>query len=101
MNTEAGGETGISQSQSRHKKGHVTNIYLTDSDEEAIMDFVKDHEELYNNTNEHFKDKARKECLWKRFTSSRKISVKVCKTWFDSQRTCYRKLTQYKSIKAP
>ena len=29
------------------KEGHMTNIYLTDSDEEAIVDFVKDHEELY------------------------------------------------------
>ena len=54
------------------------------------MDFVKDHEELYDKTNEHFKDKARKECLWEEFI---KLSVKVCKTWFDSQRTRYRKLT--------
>ena len=25
---------------------------------------MKDHEELYGMTNEHFKGKARKECLW-------------------------------------
>ena len=44
--TEAvGGEAGPSLPQC--KKGHMTNIYLTDSDEEAIVDFVKDHEELY------------------------------------------------------
>ena len=41
----------------------MTNIYLTHSDEEAIMDFVKDHEKLYDKTNKHFKDKARKESL--------------------------------------
>ena len=40
----------------------MTNIYLMDLDKEAIVDFVKDHEELYDKTNEHFKDKARKEC---------------------------------------
>ena len=34
-------------------------ICLTDSDEKAIVDFVKDHEELYDKTNKHFKDKAR------------------------------------------
>ena len=28
--------------------------YLTDSDEEAIVDLVKDHEELYIKTNEHY-----------------------------------------------
>ena len=76
--TEGGGKVGTSQLHSMHKKGHITNTYLTDSDEEAIVD----HEELYNNTNEHFKDKARKECLWERFANSCNLSVKVCKTWF-------------------
>ena len=53
------------------------------------------HKDLYYKTNEHFK--ARKECLLKRFTNSRKLSVKVCKTWFESQRTHYSKLTQSQS----
>ena len=35
------------------------------------MDFVKDHEELYDKTNEHFKDKARKKCLRESFAKSR------------------------------
>ena len=65
------------------------------------MDFVKDHEELYNKTNEHFKDKARKDCLWERFVSNHKLSVKVCKAWFESQRTHYGKLAQSKSGQAP
>ena len=59
------------------QKGHITNIYLTDSDEEAIVDFVKDHKELNNKTSEHFKDKERKECLWERFTNSHKLPIKV------------------------
>ena len=71
----------------------MTNIYL--------FDFVKDHEELYNKTNIHFKDKARKKCLWERFANSRKLSVKVRKTWFESQRTHYSKLTQSKSGQTP
>ena len=69
MDTAGEGEACISQLHSTHKKGHMTNIYLTDS-EEAIMDFVKDHEELYDKTNEHFKEKTRKECLSERFTNS-------------------------------
>ena len=95
MDTEGGGEVGTSQSQSRFKKGHMTSIYLTDSDEEAIVDFLKDHEELHDKIN----NKARKELLWERFTSSYKLS-KLCKTWFESQRTCYGKLTQSKSGQA-
>ena len=82
MDTEAGGEAGTSQLQSRSKKGHIMNIYLTDSDEEAIVDFVEDHEWLYK-TNEHFKDKARKKYKWERFSRSPN-SVKVWKTWFES-----------------
>ena len=45
------------------RRGHMTNIYLTDSDEEAIVDFVNDYGELYDKTNRHFKDKTKKECL--------------------------------------
>ena len=67
----ARGETG--PSQLRYKKGHITNVYLTDSDKEAIVDCVKDHEELYK-TSEHFKDKARKELLWEEFERSHKLS---------------------------
>ena len=37
----------------------MTNIYLTDSYEQAIVDFVKDHEELHNKTNMHFLATAR------------------------------------------
>ena len=35
------------------------------------MDFVKNHEELYDKTNEHFKDK---DCLRERFANTRKLS---------------------------
>ena len=90
-----GGQAG--QSQSQYKKGHITNIYLTNSDSEAIVDFVKDHKELYDKTNEHVKDKARKVCLCEQFTPNHKLSVKVCKTCFDSKGTHYGKLTQSKS----
>ena len=88
--TEAGGEAGTSQSQC--KKGHMTNIYLIDLDEQTIVDFMKDHEKLYNKAIEHFKDKAKMECLWERLANSRNLSVIVCKTWCESQRRHYGKL---------
>ena len=69
--TEGGGEAG--PSQSRYKKGHMANIYLMDSDEEAIVNFVKDHKELYDKTNEHFGGKARKESLFEQFLNSRNL----------------------------
>ena len=44
---------------SRFKKGHMINIYFTGSDEK---EFVKDHEQLYDNTYEWLKNKARECC---------------------------------------
>ena len=102
MDTEGeGGVCTYTQFKSRHKKEHMMNIYLTDSNEEAIVVFVKDHKELYNKIYEKFKYKASKDCLWERFTSSHKLSVKVCKVWLDLQRTHYGKLSQSKSDQAP
>ena len=58
-------------------KWYMMNIYFRDL--EAIVDFFKNHEKLYNKTNEHFRDKVKKECLWKRFING-KLSVKLCYT---------------------
>ena len=57
--------------QPRQKKGQMKSIFLSDSDEEAIVDFVKQHEELFDKTHEKFKDKQRKErnsCSFREFT---------------------------------
>ena len=42
--TEAAGRK-AGPSQSRYKKGYMINVFLTDSDKEAIVDFVKDHKD--------------------------------------------------------
>ena len=39
----------------------MKSIFLSDSDEEAIVGFVKQHEELYHKNGNKFKDKQRKE----------------------------------------
>ena len=63
MSTDGVGEAGTSQLQFRCKEGYITNIYLTDSGEEAVVYFINHHEELYNKSNEHFKEKTRMDCL--------------------------------------
>ena len=86
--------------QSRQKKGQMKSIFLSDSDEEAIVDFVKQHEELFDKTHEKFKDKQRKERLWEIVAASLNLPVSTVKKWFDTQRTRYGKLTQTKSGQA-
>ena len=61
----------------------------------------KTYKELYNRTNDKFKDKARKDCLWEIFARSFNLSVKVCKTWFKSQKPRFGKLIQSMSDQAP
>ena len=69
-------------------------IFLSDYDEEAIVEFVKQHEELYD------KDKQRKEGCWERPAASRNSSINTVKKWFETQCTRYGKLTHTKSGQA-
>ena len=78
----------------------MKSIFLVDSDEEAIADFIKQHKELYDKTHDKFKDKHRKEGLWERLAASRNLSVNTVKKWFETQCTRYGKLTQTKSGQA-
>ena len=75
-------------------------IFLSDSDEEAIVDFMKQHEELLDKTHDKFKDKQRKEKLWETVAASRNLPVCTVKKWFNTQCTSYGKLTQTKSGQA-
>ena len=76
------------------------SIFLSDSDEEAIVDFVKQHEKLFDKTHTKFKDRQRKERLWETVAASRNLPVSTAKKWFETQRTRYGKLTQTKSGQA-
>ena len=85
-------DTDVESTQSRQKKGQMKSIFLSDSDEEAIVEFIKQHEELYDKTNNSFKDKQKKEGLCEQPAAVKK--------WFDTQCTRYGKLTQTKSGQA-
>ena len=90
----------VESTQSRQKKGQMKSIFLSDSDEKATVEFVKQHEELYDKTNDSFKDKQKKERLWEQVAASRNLPVKTVKKWFDTQRIRYGKLNQKKSGQA-
>ena len=58
------------------------------------MEFIKQHEELHDKTNNKFKYK---EGRTMGETSSRNLSVNTVRNWFKTQRTRYGKLTRTKS----
>ena len=92
-------DTDVESTQSRQKKGQMKSIFLSDSDEEAIVEFVKQHKELYDKT-DSFKDKQKKEGLWEQLAATTNLPVKTVKKWFETQGTRYGKLTQTKSGQA-
>ena len=77
-------DTDVESSQSRKKKGQMKSIFLSDSDEEAIVELDKQHEELYDKTNDSFKDKQKKERLWETLTSARKFTSQHSQVVRDS-----------------
>ena len=70
---------------------------MSDSEEEAIVEFIKQHKELYDKTHAKFKDKQRTKGHWERLAASKNLSVNTGKKWFKTQRTRYGKLTLMKS----
>ena len=93
-------DTDVESTQSRQKKGKMKSIFLSDSDKEAIVEFVKQHEELYDKTNDSFKDKQKNKRLWKQLAATRNLPIKTVKKWFETQRTRYGKFTLMKSGQA-
>ena len=93
-------DTDVESTQSRQKKGQMMSIFLSDSDEEAIVEFIKQHEELYDKTNDSLKDKQKKERLWEQLAATRDLPVKTVKKWFETQQPRYGQLTQTKSGQA-
>ena len=96
---QTGTDTDVESTQSRQKKGQMKSIFPSDSDEEAIVEFVKQHKELYDKTNDNFKDKQKKERLWEQVAATRNLPMPA-KKWFETQHTRYGKLTQTKSGQA-
>ena len=83
-------DTDIESTQSR-QKGQMKSIFLRDSDKEPIVEFDKQHKELFDKTHAKFKDKQRKEGLWETLAASRNLSVNTVKKWFETQCTRYGK----------
>ena len=93
-------DTDVESTQSTQKKGQMRSIFRSDSDKEAIVEFVKQHEELYDKTNDSFKDKQKKERLWELLSATRDLPIKTVKKGFETQCIRYDKLSQMKSGQA-
>ena len=74
---------------------------FTYSDEVSIVEFVKLHPELYEKEHSRFHDRNRREALWAEISAELKLQPFDVRRWFESQRTCYGKLSKLQSGQAP
>ena len=89
-----------SESYSAAKRARVCATF-TDSQETAIVEFVKEHPELYNKEHARFHDRQKKEAFWAEISAELKLQPFDVRRWFESQRTRYGKLSKLQSGQAP
>ena len=89
-----------SESHSAAKRARVCATF-TDSQETAIVEFVKEHPELYDKEHARFHDRQKKEALWAEISAELKLQPFDVRRWFESQRTRYSKLSKLQSGQAP
>ena len=74
---------------------------FTDSQEISIVEFVKQHPELYDKEHPRFHDRNRREALWAEISAELKLQPFDVRCWFESQRMRYGKLSKLQSGQAP
>ena len=67
---------------------------FTDSQEVSIVEFVKQHPELYDKEHARFHDRTRRETLWAEIAAELKLQPFDVRRWFQSQGTRYGKLSK-------
>ena len=74
---------------------------FTDSQEISIVEFVKQHPELYDKEHPRFHDRTRREALWAEISAELKLQPFDVRRWFDLQQTHNGKLSKLQSGQAP
>ena len=88
------------ESHSAAKRARVCSTF-TDSQETAIVEFVKEYPELYDKEHARFHDRQEKGALWAEISAELKLQPFDVRRWFESQRTRYGKLSKLQSGQAP
>ena len=72
-------DTDVESTQSRQKKGQMKFIFLSDSDEEAIMEFIKQHGDFITRPMIVSKTSRRKKDFGSSLAATRNLPVKTVK----------------------
>ena len=88
-----------SECHSAAKRARICATF-TDSQENAIVEFVKEHPELYDKEHGRFHDRQIKEALWAEISAEVKLQPFDVRRWFECQGTRYGELSKQQSGQA-
>ena len=80
-------------------KGRM-QIFLTDEQEEQAVEFIRQHEEMYDRVNSMYHNRDRKDRLWDECSALIGVPKKEIQRWYDSQRSRYGRFKSGKSGQA-
>ena len=89
-----------SECHSSAKRARVCATF-TDRQEISIVEFVKQHPELYDKEHPCFHDRNKRGALWAEMSAQLKLQPFDVRRWFESQRMHYGKLSKLQSGQAP
>ena len=82
--------------QQKSLKKTKTHTHLTPEQEEAMVEWLKANEVLYNNKLEAYKDTKKKNFLWQKQAEVMGVNSEELIIWYTSLRTRYTKLRKKK-----
>ena len=91
----------MTKNQSAIQQPREPGATFTDSQENVIVEFVREHPELYDKEHGRFHDRQRQEALWAEISAELKFQPFDVRRWFESQRTRSGKLSKQQSGQAP
>ena len=74
---------------------------FADREEDAIIEFLQNHPEIYNKEHVRYADKYHKGALWVQVVKELRLDVNDVKYWYTSKRTTFGKVSKNKSGQAP
>ncbi|XP_013386501.1 uncharacterized protein LOC106155992 [Lingula anatina] len=98
---ESNTDTDVSDTgpQIKKRKEKVSSNF-TVAEEDAMIEWLKEHPELYNKKMSQYKDQRRKESLWREQGNRMGKDSEILKIWYKSIRTRYGKLMKKQSGQA-
>ena len=88
-----------SESHSAAKRARVCATF-TNRKETAIVEFVKEHPELYDKEHARFHNRKKKEAFWAEISAELMLQPFDVRRWFEFQRMRYGKLSKLQSSQA-